>query len=62
VRSSINRCIAVVGVAGSPGTAMSADPINRHGHSASVVARVPPTVAVDARGNALGRRISPVVQ
>jgi hypothetical protein len=51
---------AVVGVAGSPATAMSAVPIDQHGHSPSAVVRVPPTVAVDARGHTLGRRVPPL--
>ena len=54
--------VVVVGVVGSPAAAMRPVPIDRHGHSSGVVVGVPPTVAVDARGLVLGRRVAPVVR
>jgi hypothetical protein len=51
--------LAVVGVAGSPASAIRAVPIDWRGLSSSVVVQIPRTVGVDARGNTLGRRVPP---
>ncbi len=53
--------LVVVGVAGSPAWAMRPVPVDQRGLSAPVVVQVAPAGGVDARGDALGRRVPPLL-